>query len=179
MRETDEVRRDQPYALSKRSAEEALALLAAAGAGGMRVTCVRLFGVFGPEQAAGLVPGVVARVREGRPVVLERNPRDAADRDGLRMSLTYVADLAACLAALGEAMRDGRDVPALLNVAGTEAVSIRRLAERAGAAIGAVPRFEEVDRDRESDYVADVTRLQHLLRPRFTPLDAALAGTVA
>ena len=81
-REDEPVRRDDWYALSKVHAEESLALVAP----DLDLTCVRLFTVFGPTQAAKLVPNVIASVRERRPIRLEPNPADATDRDGLRLS---------------------------------------------------------------------------------------------
>lgn len=174
MTETDPVRRDHGYALSKLAAEEALALMGDP----MQVLSARLFGVYGPDQPPGLVSGVAARVRDGRPVVIERNPRDPDDRDGLRISLTFVDDVVACMAALGDAALAGRALPGVLNVAAPDAVSIRRLAEAVGALAGRPVGFDETTTPRESDYIADVTRLSETVDVRFTAFEDALAATV-
>ncbi|MCA9290977.1 MAG: NAD-dependent epimerase/dehydratase family protein [Phycisphaerales bacterium] len=175
MSEDRPVRRDHAYALSKISAEEALAILP----GPMAVIRARLFGAFGPGQATMLVPGVTGRVQRGEPVTVERNPLDQSDHGGLRISLTYVDDVARCLAGLAARALDGRDVPRVINVAADEPVSVRRLATGIGAVLGVDPVIEAADRARESDYIADVGRLRALLAPTFTPLDVALRLTLA
>lgn len=170
------VRRDDAYALSKLTAEAALALVP----GPLRAICVRLFGVFGPGQKTMLVPAIAARVREGRAVTIERRPDDPGDDGGLRISLTYVDDVTACLVQLGERALAAPDaVPALLNVASPEAVSVRDLAEAIGERLGRRAVFESVDKARASDFIADVSRLRALLEPRFTPFRTAIAATFA
>lgn len=167
LREDDPVRRDAPYPHSKVAAEEALALVP----GPMRCVCTRLFGVFGPGQRDRLVPAIIGRLRRNEPVLLE-----PPGTDGLRISLTYVEDVAACLAGL--AALAPQDVPRLLNVAAPEAVGVRELAEAAAGILGVEARFETARRAREGDLVADVTRLVSLLRPAFTPWREGLTATL-
>jgi nucleoside-diphosphate-sugar epimerase len=174
MAEDRPARRDHAYALSKVCAEEALSLRG----GATGVLCVRLFGVFGPGQGATLVQGVIDRVRGGRPVTIEPHPHDPADTGGLRISLTYVEDVAGCLLALGERAVAGRATAPVLNVAGPAPVAIRQLAEQVGREAGVAPTFERAERCRESDYVADIGRLRGHIDPRFTSLDEALARTL-
>ncbi len=167
LREDHPVRRDAPYPLSKVAAEEALALVP----GPMRCVCVRLFGVFGPGQRDRLVPAITARLRRNDPVTIE-----APGHDGLRLSLTFVEDVASCLAALPSAPPEG--LPRILNVAAPVAVSVRELAGAAAEILGVEPRFEAARRPREGDLVADVSRLVALLRPTFTPWRDGLAATL-
>lgn len=168
------VRRDIPYAASKVAAEEALALMS----GAMQVVSVRLFGVFGPGQREGLVPGLVKRIREGRPVELEPSARIPADQEGLRLSLTFVEDVAGCLLRIAELAVEGRTIPSPLNVAGPRALSIRELAGQLGVHLGLAPGYRVLNRTRDTDYVADIQRLEQLVGPVFTPLEEAIARTV-
>lgn len=175
MAEEHPVRRDDPYALSKVAAEEALALVP----GPMQVVCARLFGVFGPGQRPEtLVAAIARRVREGRPVRLDPNPGDPGDDGGLRISLTFVEDVARCLLAIAGCAAAGGPVPSPLNVAAPEAVSLRALAGNAARLCGAEAVFERSTEPRASDYVADVGRLCALIAPRFAPLADALATVV-
>ncbi len=169
------VRRDEPYALSKVAAEEALALLP----GPLQVVCVRLFGVFGPGQRGMLVPTVIARIQQQQPVILQRHPEDQNDRDGLRISLSYVKDVVIWLEQIAAFVLAGQAIPSVLNLAGPKPVSIRSLAEQIGELLGVQPRFEMVDQARASDYVADISRFRALTTPAFTPLREAIASTLA
>jgi nucleoside-diphosphate-sugar epimerase len=168
------LRREEAYALSKVTAEEALGLLA----GSMQVVRVRLFGVFGPGQRGMLVPSIVHKVQRGAPIYLQAHPEDPSDRSGLRISLSFVDDVARCLEQLAHLVIDNQEVPPVLNVAGPDPVSIRALAEGIGAVCGRSPVFEEADEPRRTDFVADISRLQALLTPSFTPFGDAIAATV-
>lgn len=167
LREDHPVRRDAPYPLSKVAAEEALALVP----GPMRCVCVRLFGVFGPGQRDRLVPGITTRLLRGDPVTLE-----PPGTDGLRISLTFVEDVAECLAKLASVAPDA--LPRVLNVAAPEPVAVRDLAHAAAEILGVEPRFEPARRPRDGDLVADISRLAALLRPTFTPWRDGLAATL-
>ncbi len=174
MTEDRPVRRDQGYALSKVCAEEALALIG----GSMSILCPRFFGVHGPSQQGMLVQAIANRISQGQPVTIEGNPEDPEDIDGLRMSYTFVTDLAHCLIDLAEAMVSGRDLSGPLNVAGPEAISIRRLAEGIGSVVEREPVFELADRCRASDYIADISRLRAAIDPTFTELGESIKRTL-
>ena len=176
--EDSELRRDDAYSLSKLCAEEALTIAArafAADESGPNVVCARLFGVFGPGQKTMLVPGLRKRIEEGQAITLEAHPEDASDRDGLRISLTYVDDAARCLHALA---KQTNNAATIVNVAGPSALSIRELASGIAKRLRCDPVIEEVDRKRQSDFVADTTRLQELIDPSFVPIDEALDQTI-
>jgi len=172
MAEGDPVRRDQPYALSKVHAEEALALFESP-----RTCCIRLFGVFGEEQQAMLVPAIAGRIARGDPVTLERNPRDKSDDEGLRIALTHVADVCTITRQLAERMVADKPTPPVLNVANPEAVSIRALATGIGQRLGRDPVFETAANARASDYIADTSRLASTIPHRFLSLADALDRT--
>ena len=165
------VRRDDPYALSKSTAEDALRLVG----GEMATCCVRLFGVYGPEQQTMMVPAIAQRVRERQAVTLAPHPDRADDRDGLRISLTFVHDL---VPILGRLLATDVELPATLNVAPPEAVSIRQLACAIGEQLDLEPLFEPAPQPRTTDLIADTSRLDELLSPRFTELGEAMRRTL-
>lgn len=172
MTEGDPVRRDQPYALSKVHAEEALALFETP-----RTCCIRLFGVFGEDQQAMLVPAIAGRVTRGDAVTLERNPQDPNDNEGLRIALTHVADVCTIIRRLAERMVAEKPTPPVLNVANPQAVSMRALATGIARRLGREPVFECVKNARASDYIADTARLGSTIPHQFLSLEAALERT--
>ncbi len=88
-------------------------------------------------------------------------------------------DVTLCLSQLGERALSAEELPFVLNVAGPEPVSIRRLAQEIGEQAGVEPRFRPAPRARDADLIADITSLRGLTRPRFTPFAEALARTLA
>ena len=169
--ETDPVRRDKWYPLSKLQAEESLRLLA----GEMQVSLVRPFGIYGPGQVGMLVPNVLESIVAGREVTIDRSPLDAGEPVGLWMSLCYVLDAATMLADLVEQP----SLPEVVNLAGREAVSIRQLALDLGRQLGIAPRLKTVDRERDTDLIADLTLLESTISPKFTPWSQGLEATVS
>lgn len=148
--EASALRRGDAYALSKIHAEEALTLVGAR----METIALRLFGVYGPGQSGKLIPNLVDRLRRSEPVSLERNPHDASDRDGLRLSLAYVDDV---VEVVRQVLTQGG--PPVLNVAHRTPTSIRELAESIAARIAVPVRFVGSGKDRNGDLVADSSML--------------------
>ena len=197
--EDSELRRDDAYSLSKLCAEDALSIAArsfASDGTGPGIACARLFGVFGPGQHTMLVPGLRKRIEEGQAISVERHPSDTSDRGGLRISLTYVDDAARCLHGLAKLASQHRGqksddtstsnappsneagAATIVNVAGPEALSIRKLAEGIAQRLGLEAKFEDADRARQSDFVADSSRLHELLAPSFVSIEDALDLTI-
>ncbi len=144
---------DSPYSRSKLEAERRLLAFQSR----LRISIVRLFGVYGPTQVQGLVPNLYRRIIEERDVVLEPRPGDGDHPEGLRISLTHVDDVASALAFLS--VTDGPDV---VNVAAPSAASVRAIAETLGALTGNKPCFL-TGSDRRGDLVADTTLLSRYL----------------
>ena len=153
------VRRDSWYVLSKLHGEEALNLFRQ----DMEVIVVRPFGVYGPAQKGRMVPNLIYAVKSGRPVTLHPRKGMPADIGGLRISLCYIDDATDILMRL---VREGG--PACLNLAGPEAVSVRSIAEAAGAVFGRPPVFEVSSSPRDTDLIADTRNLVNAMAPRFT-----------
>jgi nucleoside-diphosphate-sugar epimerase len=171
--ESDPVRRDDPYALSKLAAEEALALFG----GRMPVLCPRLFGLFGPGQKGMLPVNLLARIRAREEIVLEPAASETGEVEGLCVSFTYVADAARLLERLAQVALAGTRLPGVLNVAGPEPVSIRRFSLELGRAVGIEPKFVRASADRTHNLIADLSRLRALVPAQFTPLAVAIAQT--
>jgi len=171
--ENHPVRRDDPYALSKLAAEEALALFSS----WMPVVCARLFGLFGPGQKRMLPAVLLSRILSGQEIVLEPGPDETAQAEGLRVSFTYVADAASRLEQLARLALAGRPLPPVLNVAGPEAISIRRFSLEIGKVIGIEPKFARASTMRTHDLIADVRLLGALVNPEWTPLREAVAAS--
>ncbi len=173
-RESHPLRRDEPYALSKVMAEDALKLFHSP----MTVLCARLFGVFGQGQQTMLPVRLREMVKAGQPITLAPAPQEIDNPQGLKISLCYVDDVARCLIRLAELATDGNSLPSALNVAGPEPISIRRFAETAGDLMGIEPIFQTATAPRRFDLIAEIGELQSLISPEFTPFGEAMSRTI-
>ena len=133
------------YAVTKRNAEA----LVGAYAPYFATTVLRPFAPYGPGQRGRLIPGLVERVREGRPVTLNEGGRP-------RLTPIFVDDVLRVLAAA--VALDGHHT---VNLAGDETASVRDLAALIGEAIGSEPVFEHGS-GRSGDLIADNRRLHGL-----------------
>jgi len=169
--EASPLTRDEPYALSKLAAEEALRLFNP----GLSVVAVRLFGLFGPGQTRMLPPRLLARILAREEISLEPPPGDGGRIEGLTVSFTFVDDAASILQRLARRALAGTALPPAINVAGPEPISIRRFAEELGRAVGIEPRLALAEEPRRGDLIADVSLLQSLVHPQYTPFAEAVA----
>lgn len=155
------------YPRSKVEAERLLA----GGADPVAATALRIFTPYGPGQRDRLIPRLIERVRAGEPVQVE-------GERGLLLSPVHVDDVAMAI----------REVLALpprpgftaLNVAASESLGIRRIAQVIGEAVGREPVFEELGGPEPGGLTADLTRMRDLLpdlRPR--PFAEGIRQTVA
>jgi nucleoside-diphosphate-sugar epimerase len=174
LREDMPLRRDSGYAYSKVVAEESLHLLHTE----MTTTSVRIFGLFGPGQAEMFLPKLISRIGHCEAVSLQPTPHEEPPIEGLHISLCFVADAVWCLQQLMERACGGQRMPAVVNLAGPESVSIRCLANEIARLQGTRAVFTTLSTPRDFDLRADVTQLRELLQPSFTPLSAALAQTL-
>lgn len=170
LKESHPLRRDEPYALSKLMAEEALALFC----GRMGVVSTRLFAVFGPGQEQMLPIRLLNMIRNGEPLTLEPSPLALGNTEGVIISFCYVKDAVNCLVRLAQMALDGCTLPPAINVAGPEAVSIRKFSEALGKIIGKEPVFKVSGATRPQDFIADIDMLQSLVNLDFTPFSEAM-----
>jgi UDP-glucose 4-epimerase len=112
---------------------------------------LRLVVPYGPGQQGRMVPGLMARVREGVPVTLNDGGRP-------RMNPLYIDDVVRAILAVLEL-----DEHCVVNVAGSEPVTVRELAETIGRVLGRAPIFENGAGKVAGDLVADTTRMHELL----------------
>jgi nucleoside-diphosphate-sugar epimerase len=167
--ENDPAESQAAYALSKRMAERALALFS----GTMTVCAGRIFGVFGPGQKQMLPALVRQRLAENTPIQLAPHPECGHD-GGLHVSFMFNSDLGNILVQLAERALNGESLPPILNLGGPESVSLKRLAEEMGKAMGIAPCFDQVPTHRNFDLVADISLLRKTVDVRFTPLHKAV-----
>ncbi len=156
------------YALSKIHGEQLLA----SEAGDLKVLCVRLFGVFGPNQTDMLVHKIATCLTAGMPVTLERNPSDPKDSDGIQISYLYVLDLVRILISL--ISKPQTENVRWLNIAGPRAISLRELTMTLAKFIGGEAVIQSSDRMRQTDLIADISRLAALVDIEFTPFEVAI-----
>ena len=134
------------YAVTKLNGEQ----LVAAYGPFFSTAVFRLVAPYGPGQTGRLIPGVIGRVRAGRPVTLNGGGRP-------RMNPIYVED--AVRAAVAALALEGNHV---VNVAGEDVVGIDDIATLAGEALGREPVFEHGDAQARGDVIADTTRFREL-----------------
>jgi UDP-glucose 4-epimerase len=166
LHEQSPLQRDNWYSLSKVQAEEALALFRR----DMDITIVRPFGIYGPGQTDKLVPNLMRRVLSGDEISIDQNPKDSTDVGGLRISLCYIHDTVQILYNLIE--QTGIEC---LNLAGSEAISIRTMVEIMGRISGINAKIILSDKYRQFDLIADTVLLTRVLNPEFTDIETGLA----
>ncbi len=172
--EKDSSTNAEPYAVSKRLAEEALTLFSP----WMRVCSGRIFGVFGPGQSNRLPVLILKKLMAGESLYLAPHPLLGAD-GGLHISYIYNKDLCRILVYMAEKAMCGETVPEILNLAGPGDLSLQCMAMAMGRILGRQPVFEESANPRIFDLRADIGLLRRTLMPDFTPLEEALAETCA
>lgn len=114
-----------------------------------RLTVLRLSFPYGPGQQVGLVPGLVTRVRAGKPVSLN------TDDGRPRITPLFVDD---CCAAVNAVVT--RRLSGVYNCGGIEHVSIRDLSASIGVVVGCSPQFM-VDGTPSTDLLIDSSALRH------------------
>jgi nucleoside-diphosphate-sugar epimerase len=131
------------------------------------LTVLRLFQPYGPGQTGRLIPDLIRRVRDGVPITV------SADGEGLHVSPTYVDDInALVLDALTQGWRG------TFNVAAPGVLSIRRMGELIGQALGIAPVFSA--NGASSQHITPPLQALAALTPldRFRPFEAGITETL-
>jgi UDP-glucose 4-epimerase len=169
-REEDLLRPQGPlgfYLASKRCAE----LMVETYAEFFSVIIARPFFVYGLGQKPGmLVPRLVRRVAEGKPIQLQ-------GRDGLRLNPIHVRDVVRSLKSM--IRLSGSHI---VNLAGPEVLTMRRLGEIISGRLGRPARFEIQAAERPRHLIGDISRMKELLgapRIRFGTGVAELCRSLA
>ena len=100
------------------------------------INILRVFFPYGPDQDAKTVQRLITSVREGQPILLGRRP----DGNGDLLSLIYVDDLVQVIKVFVYEGWNG-----LFDVAASEVLSVRHIANEIGRQLGILAVFEEVD----------------------------------
>jgi len=134
----------QFYAASKLAAETLMRPYGAL----LNACALRLFFLYGPGQTDKLVYNIVQRVRDGVPVSV------SMDGEGLQFRAGYSEDVARVFRVALEQGWNG-----VLNVACPEIVSVRRLADVAGEALGKAPIVETTQVETAPIIVPELAKL--------------------
>ncbi len=138
------------YLTTKRIGE----LLAERYASLMTVVVLRFFFVYGPGQRPSMLfPRLIASVAEGRPLTLQ-------GEDGFFSNPLHVDDAARAVARACD-LNQG----AVINIAGPETLSLRRIGELIGGEVGRSPLFVQDPAAKPQHRIADTGRMRRLLEP--------------
>jgi nucleoside-diphosphate-sugar epimerase len=159
LREEDECQPTGMYAATKYSAE----LLLRAYAGLLEVVILRPFGVYGPGQQGMLIAEMIRRVNTGEVIQLAQNI-------GISLTPIYIDDAVAAITRLVE--EDSIPSPSILNLAGSEILTLRAIVDRIAAISGKQPNIQVLDHE-PGWLTGDNTRLKAFLA-QFTPFDDGL-----
>ena len=161
--EGDPARAEDFYSATKLAAER----LVTAYSPFFGTTIMRLVAPYGPRQSGRLIPSLIGRVRDARPVTLNDGGRP-------RMNPIYVDDVVRVIT--GALASEANHV---LNVAGDEVVGIDELARLIGEAVGTEPLFETSERHTHGDLVARNERMKTTFAlDQLVPLREGLRRTV-
>ena len=100
------------------------------------VTCIRLFGVFGPEQSNKLIPNLIESIRNKRSIYLHPSKKNTKDIDGLRLSLCYIDDVVSIIYKICQNHDAGT-----INISSNEVKSIKQICDVIGSALGIEPDY--------------------------------------
>jgi UDP-glucose 4-epimerase len=118
----------------------------------MNIISLRFFFAYGPGQRAQmLIPRLVNSVRSGTPIKL-------IGEDGLKINPIYVDDAVRAVQAAMVLQGSHK-----INVAGPEVLSLRKIADMIGDALGKRPEFEILPASGNSDLIADIQRMSIML----------------
>lgn len=126
---------------------------------------LRYFFVYGPTQKDRFLPNLIDRISNRVVVTL-------AGEEGLKLNPIHVSD-AARLTALALQLRGHH----CLNIAGSETISLRRLAAMIGQKLKVAPLFDVLAEG--SNLIADITRSSRILEPPRIGLEEGLEDLLA
>lgn len=138
--------------------------------GEMDLTCMRIFGIYGPDQQDKLIPNLLARViRREKITVDHRYGSMEVQSGGLRTNPIYIDDAVRAI----ETIATVRGVP-VVNVAGDEVLSIRQMVGIMGEVSGIIPDVAVLDRERAGDLIGDISRFRSIYTLPRTPFRAGI-----
>ena len=134
----------------------------------LALSVLRLFFPYGPGQHDRLIPELIRRVRSGAAIHV------AANGEETHLAPIFVDDVVKVIgASIASSWTE------TLNVAGPEAVSIRKIANIIGRHLGIEPKFETVNMP-STDIIPDLRRLASRIElSNFTRFEEGLRRTIA
>jgi len=167
--ETDPIRRDDWYSLSKIQAEECLLNFSA----DLEVVCTRIFGVYGPNQTDKLIPNLITAIKSELPINLYPQPN--AKQYGLNISLCYIDDLCDIFTSIATSQVE---ISGVINVAGNEIINIGDIATEIGSLLNINPIINYSETPRKLDLISNNSKLINLYNPIFTPFVTGIKKTL-
>ncbi|TWB96957.1 nucleoside-diphosphate-sugar epimerase [Bradyrhizobium macuxiense] len=134
------------------------------------LSILRLFFPYGPGQYDRLIPQLIRRIRDGEAIQL------SGGTEGIRLAPTFIDDIVdVILASIASSWTE------TLNVASSEMLSIRQIANMIAQQLGVEPKFEIVNANTPPvDIVPDLGRLASRLElRRFVQFKDGLQRTMA
>ena len=134
--------------VTKRSAE----LLAEQYSGQFSVATLRFFFIYGADQSSSmLMPRLAANIRDGKPIGLQGD-------DGIHLNPVHVDDAVKAIVRVMD-LKDSR----LLNIAGPQVTTLRKICEEIGRLLGRDPIFDVDMIAHPNHLVADIERMSRAL----------------
>lgn len=147
------------YFSSKRCAE----MLVDAYRSLIDITIVRPFFIYGPGQRKEMLfPRLIESVRAEQPITIQ-------GEDGIKINPIFVEDAAEIFIKI---LNSGCKI-GLVNVSGSEVLSVRQIARKIGDIVGVHPSFVS-EGDAPLDFVADTSLMEACFAPARTNLDIGL-----
>ena len=157
------------YGLSKKFGED----LADYYRSYFKIASLRFFFIYGPGQKNMMVPGLIEKVRTGGAVILDRAEFEDDTTGGFRTNPIYVRDAVEIISTLIKKETDG-----ILNISGSEILSIRDMADAMGDCLNIEPRFEVSSKIRKGDYIADNSKLISIYKGSFTNFRTGISNMI-
>lgn len=118
----------------------------------MKSVILRFFFIYGPDQKTSmLMPRLVNSVIDGKAITLQGS-------QGMHINPIYVTDAAKAVMSALKLKESG-----VFNVAGSEILSMRKIGEVIGEAVGIEPKFESNLSAPVTDLIADTKKMNELL----------------
>lgn len=131
-------------------------ILAESYANELEIIILRFFFLYGPGQKRDmLIPRLIDSVRSKKPITLH-------DDDGIKINPTHVSD---AVSALKECLNLHGNHK--INIAGPEVLSLRRISEIIGQAVGEEPVFKIDESVKLNSLIGDIHKMkEYLITPR-------------
>lgn len=122
------------------------------------VAILRLFFPYGEKQIRGIIPSLYNRIINGQAVIIYNDEQP-------NINPIYISDV---IEIIKRMINFSSEQYTLLNIAGTEIVSIKGISDKIGDFIGISPKYEYVIDDKISNLIGDITKMNELYHPQIS-----------